>query len=57
MKEMNESLSKTLSFYGDDPKKVEDPKLIEDFLKLFAGFIQQFEVCYFIFYTVRNFID
>jgi hypothetical protein len=43
-KEMEDALRKMFTHFGDDPKKVEDPKAIEDFLKLFVGFTQQFEV-------------
>ena len=44
MKEMEDALRKMFLFYGDDPKKAEDAKQIEDFLKLIVGFSNQFEV-------------
>eukprot|EP00026_Physarum_polycephalum_P003220 Phypoly_transcript_03230.p1 GENE.Phypoly_transcript_03230~~Phypoly_transcript_03230.p1 ORF type:complete len:808 (+),score=212.09 Phypoly_transcript_03230:295-2424(+) len=43
MKDMEDAVRKMFVFYGDDPKKTEDPKAIEDFLKLIVGFSNQFE--------------
>jgi len=41
--EMNSSVSKMFLFYGDDAKKGEDAKQIEDFYKMIVAFSQQFE--------------
>lgn len=43
-KEMTDALATMFTTYGDDPKKAEDGKAIEEFYKMFVGFIQQFEV-------------
>jgi hypothetical protein len=45
LKETDKEVQKMLQFFGADPKKVEDPKAIQEFFKLIVGFTTQFEVC------------
>lgn len=43
-KDTEAALKKVFVHYGDDPKKVEKPNDVEDFLKLIVAFVHHFEV-------------
>lgn len=49
LKEMDAAVKRMFVHFGDDPNKVNDPKALEEFLKMFVGFTRQFEVLFSIF--------
>lgn len=44
IKEMDAAVKRMFIHFGDDPNKANDPKALEEFLKMFVGFTRQFEV-------------